>query len=65
VTPGWGSRVTTVTVTGREDHPDLDGVTEVLVRPDGHVAWATRTTEVGERRTERRAALVAWAGTPA
>ncbi|MEN2420690.1 monooxygenase [Streptomyces rimosus] len=65
VTPGWGSRVTTVTVTGREDHPDLDGVTEVLVRPDGHVAWATRTAGVVDRRTERSAALVAWAGTPA
>ncbi|KOU08884.1 monooxygenase [Streptomyces sp. NRRL F-5755] len=65
VTAGWGSRVTTVTVTGRDDHPDLDGVTEVLVRPDGHVAWATRTTGVVDRRAERRAALVAWAGAPA
>ncbi|WP_435797912.1 FAD-dependent monooxygenase [Streptomyces klenkii] len=27
-----------------EAHPSLTAVTEVLVRPDGHVAWATRTT---------------------
>ncbi|WP_050515080.1 monooxygenase [Streptomyces rimosus] len=64
VTTGWGARVNAITVTGREDHPDLADVTEVLVRPDGHVAWATRTAEVGDRRAERRAALLAWAGTP-
>ncbi|TXS39755.1 monooxygenase [Streptomyces sp. uw30] len=61
---GWGSRVIAVTVTKRDDHADLEGVTEVLVRPDGHIAWATRTADLAARRDERRAALTAWAGTP-
>ncbi|MFI9051938.1 monooxygenase [Streptomyces sp. NPDC053427] len=64
VTPGWGARVNAVTVTHRDDHADLAGVTEVLVRPDGHIAWATRTVDIGARRDERRRALTAWAGTP-
>ncbi|OKH99808.1 monooxygenase [Streptomyces sp. CB02923] len=64
VTPGWGTRVTSVTVTGRDDHAELADVTEILVRPDGHVAWATRTTDLRTRRAERREALTAWAGTP-
>lgn len=61
---GWESRVIAVTVTKRDDHADLEGVTEVLVRPDGHIAWATRTADITARRDERRAALTAWAGTP-
>ncbi|MFI0710400.1 monooxygenase [Streptomyces inhibens] len=61
---GWSSRVTAVTVTRRDEHPDLDGVTEVLVRPDGHVAWATRTADADARRAERADALAAWAGPP-
>ncbi|NGO67520.1 monooxygenase [Streptomyces boncukensis] len=61
---GWGSRVTAVTVTQREDHADLEGVAEVLVRPDGHIAWATRTVDIAARRDERHEALTAWAGTP-
>ncbi|WP_206504582.1 monooxygenase [Streptomyces chrestomyceticus] len=64
VTAGWGSRVTPVTVTARDAHPDLDGVTEILVRPDGHVAWATRTTDARARQAERTEALTTWAGTP-
>ncbi|MFF5013610.1 FAD-dependent monooxygenase [Streptomyces sp. NPDC001165] len=61
---GWSSRLTAVTVTKRDDHADLEGVTEVLVRPDGHIAWATRTADLAARREERRAALTAWAGMP-
>ncbi|MEU9992419.1 monooxygenase [Streptomyces sp. NPDC048045] len=64
VVAGWGSRITPVTVTKRDDHAALEGVTEVLVRPDGHIAWATRTADITARRNERRAALTAWAGTP-
>ncbi|MFE6287001.1 monooxygenase [Streptomyces sp. NPDC057877] len=64
VDAGWGSRVTAVTVGTHDEHPDLDGVTEVLVRPDGHVAWATRATDGGTRGDERARALTAWAGTP-
>ncbi|MDJ1134239.1 monooxygenase [Streptomyces iconiensis] len=64
VTTGWGSRVTAVAVTKRDDHADLDGVCEVLVRPDGHIAWATRTVDIAARRAERHEALSTWAGTP-
>ncbi|MFE0948099.1 monooxygenase [Streptomyces mutabilis] len=56
------TRVTTALVTAHDDHPDLRGATEVLVRPDGHVAWASRTTDPKTRRAERSAALTAWAG---
>ncbi|MER7012173.1 monooxygenase [Saccharopolyspora sp. NPDC000359] len=61
---GWGSRVGATTVAQWDDHPDLAGVTEVLVRPDGHIAWATRTADLDVRRGERQEALQAWAGTP-
>ncbi|MFD4003180.1 monooxygenase [Streptomyces rubiginosohelvolus] len=64
VDAGWGSRVTAVTVDTYDEHADLDGVTEILVRPDGHLAWATRTTDRGVRSGERIQALTAWAGTP-
>ncbi|AEW98669.1 monooxygenase [Streptantibioticus cattleyicolor] len=64
VVTGWGPRVTAVTVTERDDHTDLEGVREVLVRPDGHIAWATRTADLATRRDERHNALTAWAGTP-
>jgi hypothetical protein len=62
VDAGWGSRVTAVTVDRYDERADLDGVTEVLVRPDGHVAWATCTTDGGARGDERVQALTAWAG---
>lgn len=61
---GRGSRVTAVAVTERDGHPELEGVTEILVRPDGHIAWATRATDATARRDERHKALDAWAGTP-
>nr|WP_268829217.1 hypothetical protein [Streptomyces roseoverticillatus] len=35
-------------------------MTEVLVRPDGHVAWATGTTHPRALRTERGQALARW-----
>ncbi|MFG3100158.1 monooxygenase [Streptomyces sp. NPDC048182] len=60
VEAGWGGRVEAVTVTGWDHHPELAGVSEVLVRPDGHVAWTSRTGEAAERTR----ALTAWAGTP-
>ncbi|MFG2529277.1 hypothetical protein [Streptomyces sp. NPDC048516] len=40
-------------------------VREILVRPDGHIAWATRSTDVHTRRSERFRALTSWAGRPA
>ncbi|MFJ1705984.1 FAD-dependent monooxygenase [Kitasatospora sp. NPDC088346] len=61
---GWADRVDTLTPVSYGGHPLLDGVTEVLVRPDGHVGWATRTADPLRRRAERTRALTAWAGTP-
>ncbi|MFG2092916.1 FAD-dependent monooxygenase [Streptomyces sp. NPDC048612] len=65
VTTGWGSRVTPCHVTRHDHRTDLDGVREILVRPDGHIAWATRTPALPTRRRERHRALTGWAGTPA
>ncbi|WP_406219181.1 FAD-dependent monooxygenase [Streptomyces decoyicus] len=65
VDTGWGPRVAAFSVTGHDSRADLDGVREILVRPDGHVAWATRTTDVPARRAERARALADWAGLPA
>lgn len=65
VTPGWGPRVTALTVTRHDHRADLDGVREILIRPDGHIAWATRTPSLPDRRIERHRALTDWAGTPA
>lgn len=61
---GWGSRVNAVTVTKRDGHAALEGVREVLVRPDGHVAWVGRSADAHARRAERAQALASWAGTP-
>ncbi|GFE15685.1 hypothetical protein Sgleb_37320 [Streptomyces glebosus] len=65
VTPGWGPRVTVLTVTRHDHRADLDGVREILIRPDGHIAWATRAPSLPDRRIERHRALTDWAGTPA
>ncbi|MFI7386545.1 FAD-dependent oxidoreductase [Streptomyces sp. NPDC049813] len=52
---GWADRVTTVAATPHEDSA-LHGVGRVLVRPDGHVAWA------GTDDTGLDAALERWFG---
>ncbi|WP_190132364.1 FAD-dependent monooxygenase [Streptomyces mashuensis] len=57
-------RARTVTAVRHDEHPDLDGVREILVRPDGHIAWATRTTEPRALHAERAEALDAWTRTP-
>lgn len=57
---GRGPRISAVTARAAERHPELDGVREVLVRPDGHVAWATRSADADLRRTGRESALTAW-----
>ncbi|WP_067479131.1 monooxygenase [Actinomadura hibisca] len=64
VETGWSRRVEAVTVTGWDHHPELAGVSEILVRPDGHIAWASRSRDTAERRAERARELTAWAGTP-
>jgi hypothetical protein len=55
---GWAGRVAVATASG-DAHPALTGVTEVLIRPDGHVAWLSRD---GRPAAERFHALTAWAG---
>ncbi|GGV66354.1 hypothetical protein GCM10010277_73990 [Streptomyces longisporoflavus] len=68
---GLGAHVQHVTVDTYDERADLDGVREVLVRPDGHVAWATRTTDNGARTDDhdrfqlQLQALTARAGTAA
>ncbi|MEV6569562.1 hypothetical protein [Streptomyces sp. NPDC051577] len=52
-------RLTRAAVTGHDPHDDLDGVAELLVRPDGHIAWTTRTADPRPRAVERAAALAA------
>ncbi|MBT2382886.1 FAD-dependent monooxygenase [Streptomyces sp. ISL-11] len=63
--PGRLGPLRTVTAHAHDTHPDLGGVKEVLIRPDGHIAWATRTTVPHIRRTERAHALSTWTGAPA
>jgi 2-polyprenyl-6-methoxyphenol hydroxylase-like FAD-dependent oxidoreductase len=54
----WTDRVQVLTTTAAS-HPDLTGL---LVRPDGHVAWAAETA--GDRET-LATALSRWFGVPA
>ncbi|MGW7330375.1 aromatic-ring hydroxylase C-terminal domain-containing protein [Streptomyces sp. NPDC054840] len=56
---GRGPRISVVTARAAEEHPELGGVREVRVSPDGHVAWATRSADAGVRRTGRESALTA------
>ncbi|MFI1256084.1 FAD-dependent monooxygenase [Streptomyces netropsis] len=60
--PRRPGRIRVLSACPRDTRPDLDGVTEVLVRPDGHIAWATRTTDAHARQAERNRALSTWAG---
>jgi 2-polyprenyl-6-methoxyphenol hydroxylase-like FAD-dependent oxidoreductase len=55
-------RVTAVDAVSYDDHAVLRGVHEVLVRPDGHLAWVSRTGDPAARETERKAALAEWVG---
>jgi 2-polyprenyl-6-methoxyphenol hydroxylase-like FAD-dependent oxidoreductase len=51
-------RVTTATAQG--DDPAMKGLTEILIRPDGHIAWATHATSPDQLRSERAQALKTW-----
>ncbi|MDQ0815378.1 hypothetical protein QFZ63_007092 [Streptomyces sp. B3I7] len=55
-------RVTAVEAVSYDDHAVLRGVYEVLVRPDGHLAWVSRTSDPEARAAERKAALADWVG---
>ncbi|WP_158883660.1 FAD-dependent monooxygenase [Amycolatopsis anabasis] len=61
VAAGWKSRITVGTC---GDRSWADDVSEVLVRPDGHIAWVRRENSPPDATT-RQARLSAWAGTPA
>ncbi len=52
--------VTAVTARIPDHHPDLGSLTEILVRPDGHIAWTTHTTDPHALRAERTQALNNW-----
>ncbi|WP_229820006.1 FAD-dependent monooxygenase [Streptomyces abikoensis] len=60
--PAIGDRVRVVTARSHDGHRDLEGVREVLVRPDGHIAWAGRAGGPRALGAERSRALAAWAG---
>jgi len=53
---GYAGRLDVVTAQLAEDHPAWSGLRSVLIRPDGYVAWATRSDEPPP--------LAAWLGTP-
>ncbi|KIF75807.1 FAD-dependent oxidoreductase [Streptomyces sp. 150FB] len=58
----WGGRVTSVTSVN-DDHATPTGVTGMLVRPDGVIAWASDTDGPADT-TGLEAALRRWAGAP-
>ena len=57
-------RVEVVAVAEHDERAELRGVRELLVRPDGHVAWASRTADPVAREAERERALTGWVGLP-
>jgi bifunctional hydroxylase/dehydrase len=64
IASGWADRVAVLRAqpvsTGPEDDDPLSGTSAVLVRPDGHVAWAAP----GGGKAELTAALSRWFGHP-
>ncbi|ALG10376.1 hypothetical protein [Kibdelosporangium phytohabitans] len=60
VTEGWKGRITVAT---GGDRTWAEDVSEVLVRPDGHIAWVRRENDLPDPAV-REAGLTAWAGTP-
>ncbi|MCX4821420.1 monooxygenase [Streptomyces sp. NBC_01142] len=62
---GQNSHLTAHTVLRHDEHADLNGVTEILVRPDGHIAWATRTSDAHTLVSQRTTALATWTGATA
>lgn len=60
VSENWPHRIASATGT---DGCWTEGVSEVLVRPDGHIAWVRRDDDPADAR-RRQSALAAWAGKP-
>jgi 2-polyprenyl-6-methoxyphenol hydroxylase-like FAD-dependent oxidoreductase len=56
VPAGYADRLNVVTAELAEDHPAWTGLRSALIRPDGYVAWATRT--------DRPPPLTTWLGIP-
>ncbi|WP_438035277.1 FAD-dependent monooxygenase [Sorangium sp. So ce204] len=57
----WGDRVDVVRATAAPQS-DLAAVDAVLVRPDGHVAWASDAARRATRLADLRSALASWCG---
>lgn len=60
VAAAWAGRVDAVVA--RRPAKVLRGVTALLLRPDGYVAWASDTRSADALATEARAALTRWCG---
>ncbi|RSN54412.1 monooxygenase [Amycolatopsis sp. WAC 04182] len=60
VSTGWKDRIAVAT---GDRGTWNQGIDEVLVRPDGHIAWVRRETDPPDA-TIRRTGITAWAGTP-
>jgi hypothetical protein len=58
--PGFAGRLDTVTAQPVTAPPDWDGLRAVLIRPDGYIAWASRTTTAATTPP-----LATWLGAPA
>ncbi|WP_437694363.1 hypothetical protein [Sorangium sp. So ce176] len=57
----WGDRVDAVRATA-DPRSDLAALEALLVRPDGHVAWASDAARRATRLSDLRSALEAWCG---
>ncbi|GHC58191.1 hypothetical protein GCM10010507_38730 [Streptomyces cinnamoneus] len=60
--PRPGARIRVVDAHRHELHTGLEDASAVLVRPDGHIAWASRTTDPRALRAERAGVLAMWTG---
>jgi 2-polyprenyl-6-methoxyphenol hydroxylase-like FAD-dependent oxidoreductase len=63
VAGAWSGRVRAL-VADAVDPEELDGVTVMIVRPDGYVAWSTRATSRPVQARLCRSALTHWCGQP-
>jgi hypothetical protein len=59
----WAGRVRAFVVDA-VDPEQLEGITMLIVRPDGYVAWSTRATSRTVQARLSRAALERWCGPP-
>ena len=62
--PGFAGRLDTVTAKPVTAPPDWDGLHAVLIRPDGYIAWASRTAAAATPAATAPP-LATWLGAPA